>query len=76
MTEADKMFRDLDFEKFEGENKIEYVREGCDQIEFDKRIKRVKVSIWNGCSSPIASDFTMKELKAINEKCKELGWIK
>ena len=75
MTDADKMFWDLYYEKFEGENKIEYLREGCYQIEFDKRIKRVKVLIWNGCNSPIASDFTMKELKAITKKCEELGWI-
>ena len=75
MTDADKMFWDLNCDKYEGETRIDYVREGNDQIRFNKVDKLVEVSIWNGSCSPIAKSFNMRELKAINKKCEELGWL-
>lgn len=70
MSKADELFKELGYKKeehnFKYGNVIEY-DDGNRQIDFIFRDKEVK--IWN-----IAMD--MKELKAINEKCKELRVVR
>ena len=105
MSEADKMFKELGYEKYsEDEDKIiyKYNRETFRiSLTFDKReykktfyateglwianddewhTKKFK-NEWDkynaspGYWSNIWHEFDMQELKAINLKCKELGWI-
>lgn len=75
MSKADEMFKKMGYEKIiESNIRIDYEREG--QF-FDKEIvfglidKNVTVELGTGESANI----NMQELQAINEKCKELGWI-
>lgn len=75
MSKADEMFRKLGYEKIiESNIKINYEKEG--QF-FDKEIvfglidEIVTVELGTGESANI----NIKELQAINEKCKELGWL-
>ena len=69
MSKADELFEKQGYKKEERNLKngkvIEY-DDGDRQIDFMLRYKEIK--IWN-----IAMD--MQELKAINEKCKELEWL-
>ena len=71
---AEKMFNDLDYKKHIEDGCIDFKRhtENVDEglIEFDLDAKTVYVS-WFG--NP--KDITIAELKAINQQCKELGWI-
>lgn len=53
MSEADKMFEKLGWEKKEFD------------ISIDKRYKGIAIDTW----------LEITELKAINQKCKELGWL-
>lgn len=71
MSEADKMFEELGYDKCELEIFIDYLsRENSHVITFRKDMKVVNSS----CG--IGSEYiTMQELKAIQTKCKELGWI-
>lgn len=72
MSEADKMFKELGYdEKTENEEKIRYQDSGNEDI-YIKFIKKYKVI--DGC--PTYDYFLdMQILQAINEKCKELGWL-
>lgn len=70
MTNADKMFKELGWEKKEFDISIEYTKLniGCYEemiICFDKRYKAITIDTL----------LEIPELKAINEKCKELGWL-
>lgn len=68
MSEADKMFEELRFEKSEIENVyIKYTKYNIFSKEIYFHLKQKKVGI-DGV-------FTMQELRAITMKCKELGWI-
>ena len=72
MSEADKMFEELGYKKYEYANMLDYI---CTQktmgetfhfkISFLKTSKLIKFEQLIG----------MQELKAINKKCEELGWI-
>ena len=71
MSEADKMFEELGYEKREGEtydvfysplNEEGYV----ESISFDK--KRKKIRVFN-------TVVLLEELKAIYKQCEDLGWI-
>lgn len=80
MTNADKMFEELGFKK--SDIYFEYSRhndfENTDlQIDFDERYENVLISTdkRDGDYATITSVLKMAELKAINEKCKELGWL-
>ena len=70
MSEADEMFEKLDYKKIEKSNKIIY-REKMGllipiaEIVFYKNNKWIRVNF----------NLDMQELKAINKKCEELGWI-
>lgn len=75
MSEADKMFEELEYEKII-ENNIEILYEKerrfwDKEISFDLIDRQIRVEMGAGDSEPI----TMQELQAINMKCKELGWI-
>ena len=67
MTNADKMFEELFYEQ--RENNIDYVcymnRLNANEITFWKRKREITISTM----------LNIKMLKAINEKCKELGWL-
>ena len=72
MSKADKMFEELGYEKTEyGKSRICYSKELDFEgycilaIWFDRVTKSIKV---NG-------HYSMQELQAINEKCKELEWL-
>ena len=77
---ADEMFEELGYfkkiipEKFSYKNnkEIRYSKHSnkC-LIRFNLDFKQVLCEYMGGTSSSI----TMQELQAINEKCKELGWI-
>ena len=74
MSEADKMFEELDYHKFFGnENYLEYKYTvgGADlSIVFWHKDQKVSKESNMRCGY-----ITMQELKAINKKCEELGWI-
>lgn len=71
MSKADEMFDKLGFNKYEFDTYIDYLsRESSHGITFRKDTRVID----SHCS--IGSEYiTMQELQAINEKCKELGWI-
>ena len=69
MSIADKMFSELGYIKQEGLRYIDYMYDN-NKITFYKDYK------WFSCSKCEEIDYVnMKELQAINEKCKELGWL-
>ena len=78
---ADEMFEELGYEKNEKNTSLLYIKYGASPsygviISFNFLKKRVcantfdEVAEWND-----AYDINMQELKAINQKCKEKGWI-
>lgn len=71
---AEQMFNDLDYKKRIKDGCIEFERHNGNVIEwlieFDLEIKTVYVSWFRE-----PKDITIAELKAINQQCKELGWI-
>lgn len=66
---ADEMFKELGFDKNEGLYEIQYITKD-NQITFDKRNNTVVVY-----SNDYDDKINMQELQAINQKCKELGWL-
>lgn len=74
MSEADELFKDLGYKKEDySPNVIYYTNIFNDDIyyTFNKNTKKFHF-IENG----EVGDISMEELKAINKKCEELGWIK
>ena len=71
MSKADKLFEELGYTDIDRlKNGIEYFDEENESIglfDFESCGKRITHSRFEGIS--------MEELKAINEKCKELGWL-
>ena len=73
MSEADKLFEELGYEKEEyNPDVIYYTSNILDTIyfAFNKNTKKVCFIENNE-----AGDISMEELKAIYKKCDELGWI-
>ena len=70
ISEADEIFEALGYEKIQRNYRsgtvYEYVHEDLRSIDFICENKEVKV--WN-------IGITMDELKAINKKVQELGWL-
>lgn len=70
MTEADKIFEELGYRKHENNFGI-YYHDKEDKYEeyisimFDKEDETIHFGTY----------ISMQELKAINEKCEELGWL-
>lgn len=64
------MFSQIGFIKYEDTNNIKYFY-GSREIWFYKQMKQIE-----SCCG-IGSEFIdMQELRAINKKCEELGWMK
>lgn len=72
---ADEMFKELGYKKFnkihDFEN-IKYYKDDDNILYFDEKDKSFYKS---GEYDSMCDDITMQELKAINKKCEELGWI-
>lgn len=73
MSKADEAFRKIKYEKIEDPKILKY-----ENINKNKRIyfieKTVRYSYYN-VSGEYPAYLDMQELKAIQMKCKELGWI-
>lgn len=71
MSEADEMFDNLGYNKYEFDTYIDYLsRESSKGITFRKDMQVID----SHCG--IGSEYiTMQELQAINKKCQELGWL-
>lgn len=68
---ADEMFKKLEYViKKNKRNSIVYINHFLEKIEFDLDNKGIICETQTGASLPI----NIKELQAINEKVKELGW--
>ena len=71
MSEADKLFDELEFNKYELDTYIDYLnRITREEITFRKDTRKVEK-----CRNVSSDYITMQELQAIYKKCKELGWI-
>lgn len=74
MSEADKMFEELGYEYIEhiyqyGGNVYDYKNDKIDKwIRFNENDREVIFVTRK-------SSYSMEELKAINKKCEELGWL-
>lgn len=69
MSKADEMFEKLGYSKsYDDEYKaIHYGhKRTSDEVVFREKEGKIDITIYNT---------TMRVLQAINEKCKELGWI-
>ena len=72
MSKADKMFEELGYEKISEERKTTY-KNGAKTFDFFcGSIKRILVY---ETDTEYAGLITPKELQAINEKCREMGWL-
>lgn len=71
MSEADRLFDNLGYNKYEFDTYIDYLsREASKGITFRKDMQVID----SHCG--IGSEYiTMQELKAIYKKCEELKWI-
>ena len=83
MSKADEMFEELGYKKYYNENveeiegKIVYIKRytATDNIiEFDLVHQGIMVAE-DSKYTLHAEYFSVKELQAINEKCRELGWL-
>ena len=69
MSEADELFDELDYiKKHDNKRRILYKR-GFDKIEFFHKYKDIAID------TTVNIEELIEELKAINLKCKELGWV-
>ena len=74
MSKADKMLKDLGYEIDSTHEIIGHLFYNKNDIRIDFDLTRrnfYKYSCLNNCRCSIP----IEELKAINEKCKELGWL-
>lgn len=77
-SQADKMFEELGYENIEKSNR--YLRYSTDNlygehIDFELKTKRVRCTSVSTQRNVHFRYVYMKELQAINQKCKELKWI-
>ena len=80
MSEADKMFEELGYKKHLTDKKgieILYLKKSdISANEMEKIIfYKCKMVGFEYVYSGFKKDINMQELKAINQKCKELGWL-
>ena len=73
MSKADEMFEELGYEKSSKPfDSIKYYKDDDNVFYFDYISREFhKSGEYDGMHEPI----NMRELQAINEKCKELGWL-
>ena len=69
MSEADKMFEELGYKQYTTDNEIIYQ---LNNHEICFLLNRKMFDCGCGIGREVIN---MQELQAINEKCKELGWI-
>ena len=76
---AKEMFEELGYKKFENDYWI-YCSKGTngaypvDRIYFIKNRKKIKAETFT-YDKTLTKNVTIPELKAINQQCKELGWL-
>lgn len=82
MSEADKMFEKLGYEKIDKEElkhiryKSECANAISENIWFHKIFNKLEIFYWDKKEKKeMTKPISMKELQAINMKCKELGWL-
>ena len=84
MSEADKLFEELGYKKVENRHNIDFNKiynftngdKIKEQIRFCKLDKYVHLECYNYNTGTTFGKFLdMKELQAIQMKCKELGWV-
>lgn len=70
---AREMFEDLGYEYFNNGLRITYqnYEKECKLIEFKLKEKEM----WLADDSEEVVVLSLKEIKAINQQCKELGWL-
>ena len=75
-SEADKLFEELGYKKsIDNRYSICFEKESY-LIQFGKRESTIDKAFYNAeLNIYMAKAITMQELKAINQKCKELGWL-
>lgn len=73
MSKADEMFEELGYEKSSQPfDSIKYYKDDDNVFYFDYISQEFNKS---GAYDGMCDGITMQELQAINEKCRELGWI-
>ena len=73
MSKADDMFKELGYCLIHCEDGFFYYNSiNNNAIHFDKVKERITCYDYDTC---LANAIELVELQAINEKCKELGWI-
>lgn len=73
---ADEMFEKLGYEKEQENNKyIRYGKNHIYYIDFDLKNETVRISSFTR-PRRYAIYYGMPLLQAINQKCRELGWLK
>lgn len=81
MSKADEMFEELGFKKIlDNDKEVKYEYRNIimnDRIEHTIQIAKIGKIVFSYRSDENhqVMGFGVKELQAINEKCKELGWI-
>ena len=65
MSEADELFDELNYIKMHDNKRRIVYKRGFDKIEFSHKYKEIVID----------TTLNVEELKAINLKCKELGWV-
>ena len=77
MSEADKLFKELGYKKYGGLETCRYVRY-CNIVNGEKEyiiFSKNKTVRFQYLYTQVSKSITIQELKAINLKCQELGWI-
>lgn len=75
MSKADKLFEELGYEKSIWKNCVGYVkREEAECILFLEKMGEPKGICINKADTEYPA-MSISELKAINKKCEELGWL-
>jgi len=77
MSKADEMFEELEYEKIEESKR--YLRYSTDKrygehIDFELKLQQIRCTRVTTRGNTHFRYITMKELQAINQKVKELGW--
>ena len=78
MSKADKMFKELGYEKeLENKDKVRYITLINEKNDlFIIEIWKLDKVIWiSPTNLHYSTEIELEELQAINEKCKELGWL-
>ena len=76
MSKADKMFKELFYDKIGENTYITYERYGNNKMYFiELEFNNKNLSFKKQYQDGKPADIEIQELQAINEKVKELGWL-